>query len=176
MNYIITGRNIEVTPKLREQVEQGLSPLHRFLQDEASIRVVLSEHGEDRKVEVTIPTHDMILRSEQVSNNWDISIDLTCEVIKRQIRKFRHHIIAREESGEDFIEELSALTDTVDSEEIRIVRSKRFNITPLDPEDACIQMELLGHAFFVFNNIKTGKTNVVYRRKDGSYGLIEPED
>ena len=131
---------------------------------------------ERQKIEVTIPVKGNIIRSEQVSSDMYVSIDLVEEVIERQLRKYKTKLIARHQDGGNFRQEFFDEADTPGSdEEIRIVRTKRFGIKPMYPEDACIQMDLLGHDFFVFCNAETDEVNVVYRRKDGTFGLIEPE-
>ena len=126
-------------------------------------------------MEVTIPVKGSIIRSEQISSDMYVSIDLAEEVLERQIRKYKSKIVSRNQSAGDlgraFLEEESDEEGT-----IRIVRTKRFDIKPMYAEDACIQMDLLGHSFFVFNNAETDEVNVVYKRKDGSFGLIEPEN
>ena len=105
-----------------------------------------------------------------------VSIDLVEEVIERQLRKYKNKLIARHQEGGNFKQEFFENQDVVEDDgEIRIVRTKKFGIKPMFPEDACVQMELLGHDFFVFCNAQTDEVNVVYRRKDGSFGLIEPE-
>ena len=105
-----------------------------------------------------------------------VSIDLVEEVIERQLRKYKTKLIARHQDGSNFKQEFFDEEDVPESdEEIKIVRTKRFGIKPMYPEDACIQMELLGHDFFVFCNAETDEVNVVYKRKNGTFGLIEPE-
>ena len=105
-----------------------------------------------------------------------VSIDLVEEVIERQLRKYKTKLIARHQDGGNFKQEFFDEEDAPESdEEIQIVRTKRFGIKPMYPEDACIQMELLGHDFFVFCNAETDEVNVVYKRKNGTFGLIEPE-
>lgn len=105
-----------------------------------------------------------------------VSIDLVEEVIERQLRKYKNKLVAKHQAGGSFNQTFVESEDEVaDSNEIRIVRTKRFGIKPMFPEDACMQMDLLGHNFFVFSNAETEEVNVVYKRKDGSFGLIEPE-
>ena len=134
-----------------------------------------------KKIEVTIPVKGNIIRSEQTSDDMYVSVDLVEEVIERQLRKYKNKLVARSQghpsgSGNNFKKEFfESEDDTSVDDEIRIVRTKRFGIKPMYPEDACIQMDLLGHAFFVFCNAETDEVNVVYKRKDGSFGLIEPE-
>jgi putative sigma-54 modulation protein len=152
-----------------------LGKLERYFTPETEIIVTLSVEKERQKIEVTIPIRGNIVRSEQVSDDMYVSIDLVEEVIERQLRKFKNKLIDKhQESGELKFEE-DEVADELEDGEIRIVRTKRFGIKPMFPEDACVQMELLGHNFFVFSNAETDEVNVVYKRKDGTYGLIEPE-
>ena len=147
-------------------------------------KVTLSVEKERQKIEVTIPVKGNIIRSEQVSNDMYVSIDLVEEVIERQLRKYKNKLVARNQghptsyapSGNSFRKEFfDSEEETTEDDEVRIVRTKKFGIKPMFPEDACVQMELLGHNFFVFSNAETDEVNVVYKRKDGSFGLIEPE-
>ena len=175
MRFIISGKNIDVTPGLRTQIEQKLGKLERYFTPTTEIIVTLSVEKTRQKIEVTIPVKGNIIRSEQVSDDMYVSIDLVEEVIERQLRKYKNKIIDKhQESGylqPDFLES----DDDFEEDEIKIVRTKRFGMKPMFPEDACVQMELLGHNFFVFSNAETDEVNVVYKRKNGTYGLIEPE-
>ena len=183
MNIIISGKNIEVTPTLKEAVEKKLGKLEKYFTPETEVIVTLSVEKERQKIEVTIPVRGHIIRSEQSSDDMYVSIDLVEEVIVRQLRKYKNKLIARykgqmSSNGNHFKKEFFDLEDdesTLKDDAIRIIRTKRFGVKPMFPEDACIQMELLDHSFYVFSNAETDEVNVVYRRKDGSYGLIEPE-
>ena len=176
MRFIISGKNIDVTPGLRETVEHKLGKLERYFTPDTEIIVTLSVEKERQKIEVTIPVKGHIIRSEQVSNDMYVSIDLVEEVIERQLRKYKNKLVARHQEGGNFRQEFfDSEYVTEDDDEVRIVRTKRFGIKPMYPEDACIQMDLLGHDFFVFCNAETDEVNVVYRRKNGTFGLIEPE-
>lgn len=182
MKFIISGKNIEVTPGLRDTIEQKLGKLERYFTPETEIIVTLSVEKERQKIEVTIPVKGNIIRSEQTSSDMYVSIDLVEEIIERQLRKYKNKLVARSQghptasSGNAFKKEFfEEEIDAPEDDEIRIVRTKKFGIKPMFPEDACIQMELLGHNFFVFSNAETDEVNVVYRRKDGTFGLIEPE-
>ena len=104
-----------------------------------------------------------------------VSIEVVEEIIERQMKKYRNKIISKQQNGEKFFAPEYLEKDLDDDEEIKIIRSKRFGIKPMYPEDACVQMELLGHDFFVFLNAETEEVNVVYKRKGNTYGLIEPE-
>ena len=175
MNFIISGKNIDVTAGLRNQIEQKLGKLERYFTPATEIIVTLSVEKERQKIEVTIPVKGNIIRSEQESDDMYVSIDLVEEVIERQLRKYKNKIIDKHQEGGSFQPEFLDSGYDDDEDEIKIIRTKRFGMKPMFPEDACVQMELLGHSFFVFRNAETDEVNVVYKRKNGTYGLIEPE-
>ena len=174
MKYIIVGMNMEVTPSLDSAVRDKLSRLEKFFQSDTEVHATLSVERDRHKIEVTIPVKGGIIRSEQVSNDMYVSIDLVEEIIERQLKKYKNKIIDKHQSGGSFKQEYLE-KDYMDDEEIKIVRQKQFDMKPMYPEDACVQMELLGHNFYVFCNAETEAINVVYKRKGGTYGLIEPE-
>lgn len=175
MKYIILGKNIEVTDGLRSAVEDKIGKLEKYFTPETEVHVTLSVEKERQKIEVTIPVKGNIIRSEQVSNDMYVSIDLVEEIIERQLKKYKRKLTDQKQAAsffkQDYIEK-----EYMDEEEIKIIRTKKFDIKPMYPEDACIQMELLGHNFFVFCNAETDQVNVVYKRKGNTYGLIEPEN
>ena len=175
MNITISGKNIEVTSGLKSAVNEKLAKLERYFTPDTHIMVTLSVEKERQKIEVTIPVKGRIIRSEQVSNDMYVSIDLVEEVIERQLRKYKNKIIDKKQAAMNF-QKAYIENDYMENEEIKIERSKKFEIKPMYPEDACVQMELLGHNFFVFMNADTDQVNVVYKRKGNTYGLIEPEN
>ena len=176
MKFIIIGKNIDVTPGLREAVESKLGKLERYFTPNTEIHVTLSVQKVHQKIEVTIPVKGGLVRSEQESSDMYVSIDLVEEVIERQLRKYKNKLVAREQEGGNFKQEFFEEDDKIeDAGEIKIVRTKKFGFKPMYPEDACVQMELLGHDFYVFCNAESDEVNVVYRRKNGTFGLIEPE-
>ena len=166
---------MEVGPRLRNQIESKLGKLEKYFTPETDIIVTLSTEKERQKIEVTIPMKGNIIRSEQVSDDMFVSIDLVSEVIERQLLKYKKKLIDKHQEGGNFKQEFVDYEDDEAEDEIQIIRTKRFGIKPMFPEDACVQMELLGHNFFVFMNAETDEVNVVYKRKNNSYGLIEPE-
>ena len=177
MKFIISGKNIDVTPGLKAAVEDKIGKLEKYFTPETEVHATLSVEKERQKIEVTIPVKGTIIRSEQVSNDMYVSIDLAAEVIERQLKKYRTKFRADQQAGAaslrtDFIENGYEEED----DEVRIVRTKKFDIKPMYAEDACVQMELLGHDFYVFCNAETDEVNVVYKRKGNTYGLIEPEN
>jgi putative sigma-54 modulation protein len=175
MKYIIIGKNIDVTPGLRTAVEDKIGKLEKYFTPETEVHVTLSVEKDRQKIEVTIPVKGNIIRSEQVSNDMYVSIDLVEEIIERQLKKYKNKLVDKQQSSSYFKQEYID-KEFMDEDDVKIIRTKRFDIKPMYPEDACVQMELLGHNFFVFCNAETEQVNVVYKRKAGAYGLIEPED
>ncbi|MFA1821351.1 ribosome hibernation-promoting factor, HPF/YfiA family [Virgibacillus oceani] len=183
MKFNIRGENLEVTGSLRDYVEKKISKLERYFDTTpaSDVHVNLSVYNDEQRIEVTIPMTDLLLRAEEQHSDLYAAIDLVVDKLERQIRKYKtkvnrkfrqngapKHIFAEMEIEANNV----AVEDATD--EIEIVRTKRFNLKPMDSEEAVLQMDMLGHAFYVFTNAVSGDTNVVYRRKDGKYGLIEP--
>ena len=174
MKFIIIGRNIDITEGLKSAVQEKLGKLERYFTPETEIHVTLSVEKDRQKIEVTIPVKGNIIRSEQVSSDMYVSIDLVEEDIERQLRKYKTKIVNQQQAGGNFQKEFVE-DEFLEDEEVKIIRTKKFGIKPMYPEDACVQMELLGHNFYVFRNAETDEVNVVYKRKGNTYGLIEPE-
>ena len=174
MKYIISGKNIDVTDGLRSAVYEKLDRLEKYFNEDTEVHVTFSVEKDRPNMEVTIPIKGSIIRAEQVSDDMYVSIDLVTEVIERQISKHKKKLVDQAQNAaffqKSFIED-----DIVEDDEINIIRTKRFAVKPMDPEEACVQMDLLGHNFFVFRNSETDEVNVVYKRKGNTYGLIEPE-
>lgn len=174
MNYIIMGKNIEVTDGLKQAVYDKLGRLEKYFTSDTDVHVTFTVEKERQRIEVTIPMKGHIIRAEQVCDDMYVSIDMAVEVIERQVTKHKKKLVDQEQASglfqKDFLDE-----DAVDDDEIKIIKSKKFAIKPMFPEDACMQMELLGHNFFVFRNAETDEVNVVYKRKGNTFGLIEPE-
>ena len=175
MRYIITGKNIEVTEGLKNAIYEKIGKLEKYFKPETEVRVTFSVQKKDKhKVEVTIPIKGTVIRAEEESTDMYVSIDLVEEIIERQIKKFKNKIIDSKQTSYGLSEAFAAETPE-EEEEIVITRTKKFPMKPMDPEEACIEMELTGHNFFVFRNSETEQVNVVYKRKGNTYGLIEPE-
>ncbi|MFR3359466.1 MAG: ribosome hibernation-promoting factor, HPF/YfiA family [Eubacterium sp.] len=174
MNLVISGKNLDITEGLRSAIEEKIGKLERYFTDTTEVHVTLSTEKNRQKIEITIPMKGSIIRAEEVSSDMYVSIDLVEEVIERQLRKYKNKLIDKEQNAahlsQSFIE-----ADDFEDEDIQIIRSKKFAMKPMDPEEACVQMELIGHNFFVFRNSETDEVNVVYKRKGNTYGLIEPD-
>ena len=175
MKFTIVGKNIDVTPGLRTAIEEKIGKLEKYFTPDTNANVTLSVDKERHKIEVTIPIKHKIIRAEQVSNDMYVSIDLVEEVIERQLKKYKSKLVDKQQAEGSFFKKEYIEADYMDDEEIRIERMKKFDPKPMYAEDACVQMELLGHNFFVFVNAETDQVNVVYKRKGNTYGLIEPE-
>ena len=171
MRYTISGKNINITPGLKDAVESKLGKLERYFSPDTEVQVTLSVEKGRQKIEVTIPVKGSIIRAEQDSSDMYVSVDLVEEIIERQIKKYKTKIVDKKQSALAFSE--AFLQEEAEQEET--VKTKRFAMKPMDAEEACVQMELLGHNFFMFLNADTNEVNVVYKRKGNSYGLIEPE-
>ena len=174
MKFIISGKNIEVTEGIKAAIEEKLGRLDKYLVDDTIVNVTLSVQKGRQKIEVTIPMKGHIIRAEEGSEDMYVSIDLVEEVIERQLRKYKTKIVNQQQAGGNFQKEFVE-DEFLEDEEVKIIRTKKFGIKPMYPEDACVQMELLGHNFYVFRNAETDEVNVVYKRKGNTYGLIEPE-
>jgi putative sigma-54 modulation protein len=185
MNYNVRGENIEVTPALREYVEKKLGKLERYFDGtpNANVNVSLKYYNDKQsKIEVTIPMTGLVLRAEESHDDMYAAIDLVVDKLERQIRKHKTKVNRkiRDQGGTRAFFEANGTTtnvavqDVEDDEDFELVRTKRFNLKPMDSEEAILQMNMLGHNFFVFTNATTNNTNVVYKRRDGKYGIIEP--
>ena len=174
MKITISGKNIDVTEGLKAADNERLGKLEIYFTPGTNVIVSLSVEKERQIIEVTIPVKGNIIRSEQVSNDMYVSIDLVEEVIERQLLKYKNKIADKQQEAGNFQKEYLE-HDYLEDEDIQIIRTKKFGMKPMYPEDACVQMELLGHTFFVFRNAETDEVNVVYKRKNNTYGLIEPE-
>ena len=174
MQYIITGRNIDITEGLRSAIYEKIGKLERYFTPSTEVQVTLSVEKDRQKIEVTIPVKGSIIRSEQVSSDMYVSIDLVEEIIERQLKRYKTKLTDQKQNASSFSEAFME-EEAEEAEAIKIERTKRFAVKPMDPEEACVQMELLGHSFFVFRNAETDEVNVVYKRKGNTYGLIEPD-
>lgn len=184
LRIITQGKHLEVTPALKSYVEEKLGRITRYFDQVQDAHVVLSvEHHHDlgtaQVVEVTVRGDGIVLRGEESSADMYASIDVVVEKLRKQIEKFRSRVIDKRRIDEARKKnrrmEWAQAALRASPEEPRIVRTKRFAMKPMTAEEAATQMELLGHDFFVFRNSQTLEVNVVYRRDDGHYGLIEPE-
>ncbi len=177
MKFNIRGENIEVTPALGEYVEKKLSKLDRYFDTFPEIKVNLKVYSDKQRVEVTIPLPNLMLRAEETHDDMYAAIDLVVDKLERQIRKHKTKVNRKmREKGSPknmFVAPDPVGVPDTEEEDLEVVRTKRFDLKPMDVEEAILQMNMLGHNFFVFTNSATNETNVVYSRKDGKFGLIE---
>ena len=177
IKYSIRGENLEVTEAIRDYVVSKLEKIEKYFQPEQELdaRVNLKVYREKTaKVEVTIPLPYLVLRAEEASIDLYGSIDLVVDKLERQVRKHKTKINRKSrEKGFDIV--LPPLPEVPEEDEtgLEIVRTKRIDLKPMDSEEAVLQMNMLGHNFFIYQDAETNETNIVYRRKDGKYGLIE---
>ena len=177
LKFNIRGENVEVTESIRDYVIKRISKLEKFFEDnvEANAHVNLKVYpNKTFKVEVTIPLPYLTLRAEETSSDMYGSIDLVTDTLERQIRKYKTKVNRKSrEKGYKNMDFVPDVEDEPVSDDLKIVRTKQISLKPMDPEEAVLQMDMLGHDFFVFEDAETNGTSVVYRRKDGRYGLIE---
>ena len=178
MKLSITARNMVVTPAITKRIEKKTATMSRYLYPNTEMQVRLKKEKNDRRiVEITVPMgKNVILRSEAAEDdNLFMAIDQALAKMERQIRKHRTKLgkNLREEAFADVPEYLE--DEPIEEEERKVVKHKTFPVRPMSVEDAIIEMDLLGHSFFAFVNIDTERTNVLYLRKDGNLGLLEPE-
>lgn len=182
MRMKIRGQNLEVTQALKDYVEKKLSKLERYFDTPpaSEAQVTLSVNKDIHSVEVTIPMPSLLLRAEERNSDMYSSVDLVLDKLERQIRKHKTKVnrkFRQEGSLRSLFKDSSetALPNQYDEDDdIEVVRTKRFTLKPMDVEEAILQMNMIGHDFFVFSNMDSEEVNVVYKRSDGRYGLIEP--
>ena len=174
MRYKITGKNITVTDGLKTAATERLDKLNKFFTPETEAQLTFSVEKERHTVEVTIYANKSIFRSEQTTSDMYYSLDQAYDSLERQLIKYKNKIVDKNKRQESFAKEYLNYVPEED-DNIKIVKSKKFAVKPMDAEEACLQMELIGHSFYVFRNNESDEVNVVYKRFDGTYGLIEPE-
>ena len=176
MAIVVRGKNIDITPALRDYVEKRIGKITKYFDQLGEITAVLTVEKGRHIVEVTVPVSGMLLRGEEATADMYTSIDLVIEKIERQIEKYKTKLARKFRSAGGFKGELVTAATPVDaSDEFKLVKTKRFAVKPMAVEEAVLQMNLIHHDFYVFTNADTEEVNVIYRRKDGNYGLIEPE-
>lgn len=188
LRYNVRGENIEVTPAIREYVETKVSKIEKYFKNdpEANAHVNLKTYSDKTaKVEVTVPLPYVVLRAEETSPDLYGSIDLVSDKLERQIRKYKTKVNRRNRRKQgveepqpvdpDLLAEINGEEDDEEDLSASIVRTKRLSLKPMDAEEAVLQMDMLGHNFFIFEDAETNGTSIVYKRKDGKYGLIETD-
>lgn len=171
MKYVIRGENLEVTKAIRDYVEEKLSKLDKYLKNPKKIeaKVIISVNGIDQKVEVTINENKYFIRSEETHSDLYAAIDVATDKLERQFRKYKTKLLNKNQK-EEIIPEIEDYFEDIKEE---VVKRKKLFLKPMDESEAITQMELLGHTFFVFKNIETAKVSILYKRKDGDYGILD---
>jgi putative sigma-54 modulation protein len=174
MKYNIRGSKIDVTEAISDYIKSKLSKVEKYLDDndEVEAKAIISTKGRDQKVEVTIWSGKYNIRAEEVNPDLYAAIDLVVDKLERQFKKYRNKLTDKKRRKDEPMPSME-IEEYFEDDEQTIVRRKEVFLKPIDEEEAITQMELLGHSFFVFKNVDTGKINVVYKRNDGDYGVIE---
>ncbi len=177
MQIVVRGKNISVTPQIKRYLEKKLSRLERYFETPLSLpaQVNLSVERGRHIVEVTVPLNGVLLRGQEETDNVYAAIDLVVDKLGKQVDKYKTRLWKRFQKLGGVKPWAEGMAEDEEPEEPPIVKTKRFHLKPISPEEAVMEMNLLGHDFYVFTNVDTETINVVYRRRDGKYGLIEPE-
>lgn len=174
MKYNIRGEKVEITPSIRSYIEDKIGKLDKYFEnpDQINANVVIKVRGKEQKIEITVPAMHYTLRSEESHDDLYAAIDLTVDKLERQIRKNKTKINARNKKNIIQNFELD-LEDSLEDDDSKVLKRKKIEMKPMDEEEAILQMQMLGHSFFVFKNADTDSICVLYVRKDGNYGIIE---
>lgn len=173
MTITITGRKVTLKDSFKERVEKKLKKFDRFFDDEAQANVTVTLEKNRQTVEVTIKSSGMIFRAEETQPLMEDALDKVTDALVRQIRKNKTKLEKR--LRENAFDAINMADEVIEETDFKIVKAKKFPVKPLDVEEAILQMNMLGHEFFMFRNATTGDINVVYRREDGDYGILEPD-
>lgn len=174
MKVTVIAKNIELTSALKEIVEKKIRKLEKYFEEEINAKVTLSVQKNRHTIEVTIPFNGVILRGEESTDDMYKSLDLVEDKLERQIRKQKTRL-SRRNGGSVRFAEVKDSDINIAEDDGALVKVKKFGVKPMNSEEAILQMDLLGHNFFVYQDAESSKVNVVYKRKDGNYGLLEPE-
>ena len=175
MDIIIRGSKLEITEAMESYAKEKLTKLDKYIEDqEAKATVVVKVSGHLHKVEVTIPLKSLILRAEESQEDFYAAIDLVIDKLERQIRKNKTRIASsKKKEVRDFAYNYIEEIDDEEDEEPSVIKRKKIDLKPMDEEEAILQMELLGHSFYLYKDSETNNATLVYKRKDGNYGIIE---
>ena len=177
MEIIIRGDKIKITDAMNDYIEEKLGKLEKYLENSDTVRanVIVKVKNHEQRVEITIPLKTFILRSEETQDDFYAAVDKTIDKLERQIRKNKTRIMSKQvKTSYDFaLPELDAADEEVS--DTKVIKRKRVEVKPMNEEEAILQMELLGHQFYMYKDSETDKPTVVYKRNDGHYGIIEAE-
>ena len=176
MEIIIRGDKLKVTDSMKEYIEEKIEKLSKYLQnsDEVRANVVVKLRGHNQVVEVTVPLKSLILRAEEEQSDIYAAVDVCLDKLERQIRKNKTKLLSRQNKNTELV---GFLLDEVEEDEntSKVVKRKTIEVKPMDEEEAMLQLELLGHQFYMYKDSETMKPTVIYKRHDGGYGIIESE-
>lgn len=176
MEIIIHGDKLKVTDAMKEYIEEKLEKLDKYIENSDNVRasVIVKVKNHEQRVEITIPLKAFILRSEESKADFYAAVDKTIDKLERQIRKNKTRIMSKQvKTNRDF--SMSAFADEEPSDDKKILKRKKVEVKPMNEEEAILQMELLGHQFYMYKDSETNQVAVVYKRTDGNYGVIESE-
>ena len=176
MEIIIHGDKLKVTDAMKEYIEEKLEKLNKYLENSENVRasVIVKVKNHEQRVEITIPLKAFILRSEESKDDFYAAVNKTIDKLERQIRKNKTRIMSKQvKTNKDF--SMSAFADEEESDDKKILKRKKVEVKPMNEEEAILQMELLGHQFYMYKDSDTDQVAVVYKRTDGNYGVIESE-
>lgn len=174
MKVIIATKNFRANQHLKDKIEAKMEKLEKYFSDDIVANIMLSKEKNREKIEATINAKGTIFRAEDVSDDVYTSLDRVIDKLSTQMSRFKTKLQKKHKGGKEIIfDELPSVDER--SEDFKIMKTKEFELRPMNVEEAILQMELLGHDFFVFMNVDLGSVNVVYKRKDESYGLLEPK-
>ena len=177
MKFIITGRKIEITDAIKEKVIRKIGKLDKFFNEDSQAHITLNVEKSRHIVEVTIHQKGFIFRAEEANHDMYMAIDKVVDILERQIRKNKTKIAKKlKESAFEAPVSDEDLLGIEEENKFEIVKTKKFPVKPMNVEEAILQMNMLSHEFFMFTNSENEEMNVVYRRKDGKYGLLEPKE
>jgi len=179
MRYTFIGKNTTVTDSLKQKISNKINRISKLFPEETNVTVTLEVIKSDNTIEVTINLPKRILRAEVTNEDMYAAIDEIVDILEKQMVKYKNRLRDKSRRDTSFADELrvfeNAGNNDIEENNIVVAKTKRFAVKPMDSEEAVMEMELLGHNFFVFRNSKSEDINVVYKRKNGTYGLIEPE-
>ena len=176
MEIIIHGDKLKITDSMKGYIEEKLDKLNKYLEDSENVRatVIVKVKNHEQRVEITIPLKAFILRSEESKDDFYAAVDKTIDKLERQIRKNKTRIMSKQiKTNRDFA--VTAFSEEDSSDDKKVLKRKKVEVKPMNEEEAILQMELLGHQFYMYKDSETNQVAVVYKRTDGNYGIIESE-
>lgn len=175
MEFIIRGDKLKITDAMKDYIEEKLGKLDKYLKnsDDVRVTVIAKVKNHEQRVEITIPLKTYILRSEETKEDFYAAVDKAVDKLERQIRKNKTKMMSKQvKTSNDF--DISAI-ESDKTEKTKVLKRKTIEVKPMNEDEAILQMELLGHQFYMYKDSETGKPTVVYKRNDGNYGIIESE-